>query len=394
MYGLGPAANEMPRHRTNGPAGHAVKEVPDFGQLVRPTLASVRPFVPELADLPVEEIKKRLGRSEVAKLSFNENPYGPSPKAVEAMQKAAASLHFYQDSTGAALRQSLSQVLVVDPESIILSNGADEMIMLVALAFLSPGDEVVIPSPTFGQYAVSTKLMGAVPIIVPLKDFRVDVQAALDAVNEKTKLVFLCNPNNPTGTILARDELEQLLSSIPKNVIVVVDEAYIDYVTDASYESAVAFLDRYPNILVIRTFSKLHGLAAARVGFGIGRVELIRLLHRVRPPFNVNGVAQAGAKASLEDTSYQEQTKHLNTENRRYLYSMLDDLELSYVPSQTNFVLVDTGRDSGQVFSQLLQYGVVVRDAGGHGLPTSLRITVGTRDQLELLYRGLKALGF
>lgn len=245
---------------------YAAHEGPSLELLARPSLASARPFVPELADLPVEELGRLLGRCEVAKLSFNENPYGPSPKAVEAMQKAAAFAHLYQDSTGTALRQALSRAVGVHPGSIILSNGADEMIMLAALTFLAPGDEVVIPSPTFGQYAASAKLMGAVPTAVPLRDFRVDVRAVIRAVTERTKLVFVCNPNNPTGTILAKGELEQLLSGIPDNVIVAVDEAYVDYVTDPSYEPAVSYLDRHPNILVIRTFSKLHGLAGARVG--------------------------------------------------------------------------------------------------------------------------------
>ncbi len=366
----------------------------DYNALARPSVLTTGAFVPELADLPIEEIRKVLGRQDVAKLSFNENPYGPSPRAVEAMQVAAQTVNLYQDSAGTGLRQAIAKGLKVDPEAVILSNGADEMIVLTALSFLDPGDEVVIPGPTFGQYAASVKTMGARPVSVPLQDYRINVVAAAAAVTKKTKMMFICNPNNPTGTFVTGSELEQLLAEVPDDVVVVVDEAYIDYVTDKQYQSAVEFLGQYPNVFVIRTFSKLHALAGARVGYGVGNPELVKVLHRVRPPFNVNGVAQAGAKASLEDTEYQARMRQINAENRQYFYSLLDQLGIKYVPSQTNFVLVDADRNSTEVFTQLLGHGVVVRDVGGSGLSTCLRITVGTRQQMDLLHRALRAIGF
>ena len=365
-------------------------------QLARPSLAHLQPFAAELPDLPVESIKQKLRKDYVAKLSFNENPYGPSPRAIEAMQAQLATLHLYQDATGDELRQAIAADLAVRPEQVILTNGADELILLLALTFLNPEDEVIIPSPTFGQYRASSVAMGARPIAIPLTDFRIDIEAILEAVSPRTKMVFLCNPNNPTGTIVTGHELEHLLKSLREDILLVVDEAYIDYVTDSEYTSALHYLPRRANLVVIRTFSKLHALAAARVGFGLSHEPIINLLHRVRPPFNVNGIGQAGALASWQDIEYQGKMRELNTSNRKYLYSMLEAADLPYVPSQANFVLADTKQDAAIMYKRLEAEGIIVRNAAGFGLPSHLRITVGRREDLARLgqiLRGCSAVG-
>jgi histidinol-phosphate aminotransferase len=362
----------------------AVRDLPEgtWHQLARPSLAYLKPFQAELADLPVERIRHTLGLDHVVKLSFNENPYGPSPKAIEAMQATLASLHLYQDATGDLLRHAIAADLGIKPGEIILTNGADELILLLALALLEPGDEVIIPSPTFGQYQASSIAMGARPISVPLPDFRIDVQSILTAVSPKTKMVFLCNPNNPTGTIVTSRDLGHLVDELPEHILLVADEAYIDYVTDSSYASALDYLERRANLIAIRTFSKVHALAAARVGFGISHEPLIDLLHRVRPPFNVNGIGQAGALASWQDTDYQEKMRELNTQNRAYLYSLLDEANLPYVPSQANFVLVDTKEDATMMCKRLAKEGIIIRNAAIFGLSRHVRITIGQKEDL------------
>ena len=357
--------------------------------LTRSSLTDLRPFQPELADLPIEEIRHRLGTQRVVKLSFNENPYGPSPRAIEAMQAELAAMHLYQDATADCLRAALAPDLGVQPHQIILTNGADELILLVALAFLDPDDEVIIPSPTFGQYGASTIAMGAKPIQIPLKDFRIDVDGILKMVTSRTKMVFVCNPNNPTGTIVTQEELAYLVDQLPHDILLVVDEAYIDYVTDPGYASALDYLGKREALLVIRTFSKLHGLAAARVGYGISHTSIIDGLHRVRPPFNVNRVAQAGALASWHDTAYQAKMRDLNTANRQYLYDILTSSRLSYIPSQTNFVLADTHQEAAHVYKELETEGIIVRDATLFGLPQHLRITVGREEDLAWLEKVL-----
>ena len=359
-------------------------------QLARPVLTQLQPFEPALPDLPIEKIQQQLGQNRVVKLSFNENPYGPSPKAVEAMQRELACLHLYQDSKGDDLRSAIGADLGLEPDQIILTNGADELILLVALAFLEPDDEVLIPIPTFGQYQTSSLIMGAKIIPVPQTDFRIDIENILEAVTSRTKIVFICNPNNPTGTIITKDELDSLLHRLPEDILLVIDEAYIDYVTEPSCAFGLDYLRQRENLLLVRTFSKIHGLAAARVGFGISNAPLISLLERIRPPFNVSRIGQAGALASWQDKAYFRKMQELNAANREYLYTILEAAGMSYVPSQTNFVLADTKQDAGGMCSKLAEFGIIVRNAAGFGLPQHLRITVGRKEDLDRLGEALQ----
>ncbi|MET3697865.1 histidinol-phosphate aminotransferase [Bacillus oleivorans] len=360
-------------------------------QLVREVYPNLMPYTSKLADLPVEEIKKVLGKERVFKLSFNENPLGPSPKAIEAMQQAIRKLNLYPSSTGALVQQKIAEMEEVLPENIILSNGADEMITMVAQTYLDPGDEVIIPEVTFVQYFASAHLMGAKPVLAPMKeDLGIDLQAILDRITTKTKLICLCNPNNPTGAVIRKQELVSFFQQLPDHVIVVIDEAYHEYAGGPEYFSSIPFVkENYP-VFVIRTFSKIYSMAAARLGYGIGPVPIVNAIHQVRSPFNVNSVAQAGAVASLKDQEHVEQALKINEAGKNLLYKAFEELGFTYIKSHGNFVYVNTGYNSGELFTQLAeQYGIIVRNLSGYGLTTSLRISVGTEDELQALIQAL-----
>jgi histidinol-phosphate aminotransferase len=360
-------------------------------KMVRTVYPNLTPYTCQLADLPVEEIKQALGLEKVYKLSFNENPMGPSRKALEAMQKSLLQLNLYPSSNGESLLKKLAEVEGVLPENIMLANGADEMILLVAQTFLEPEDEVIIPQVTFVQYLAATHLMGAKPVIAPMKeDLRIDLEAVLDRITPRTKLVFLCNPNNPTGIVIPARELEPFLDRIPEHVLVVVDEAYHEYAEGDGYVSSVEYVKRHKNVFVVRTFSKIYSMAAARIGYGIGQTEVIDAVNHVRPPFNVNSVAQAGALASLDDEEHRAEGRRINAVGKQMLYAAFEELGMKYLPSQANFVCVDTGRDSGALFDQLAKRGVIVRNLAGYGLTTSLRVSIGRPEEMEAFIRALK----
>lgn len=362
----------------------------------RAQVMAVNPFVPDIADLSHDQLQKRLGVSRIIKLSMNENPLGPSPRAIAAMEKALKNLNYYSDCEGNELKEKICGKLGVDRDQVILTNGADELIFLVANAFVEPGDEVVIPFPTFGSYFWASALAGARIVQVPLKDFSIDTAALLAALNENTRLIFLCNPNNPTGTIIRRQELEYFLDRVSERIVVVLDEAYVDYVVSDDYVSGVELLRKYPNLLVIRTFSKIYSLAAARVGYGVACAEVISVLNRSRLPFNVNYIGQVGAAASIDDVEHLERSKKLNNEVKKYLEQQLQRLGCSTVPSETNFLLVDAGVDARVLTERLLQKGIVVRPGDAYKLPTFMRISIGLPEDccffIEALEEALSSL--
>ncbi|MBO8165136.1 MAG: histidinol-phosphate transaminase [Brevibacillus sp.] len=352
--------------------------------LVRKVYPNLTPYISQLPDLPVDELKQVLGTDKVYKLSFNENPLGPSRRAIEAMQKSLSQLNLYPCSSGKAVIQRIAEKEGVHPRSIILSNGADDMILLTAQTFLEPDDEVIIPKVTFVQYLAAAHLMGARPVISPMKeDLGIDLAGILERITPKTKLIFLCNPNNPTGTVIPSGELEAFLNAIPGHVLVVIDEAYHEYADGEEYVSSVEFVKQKKNVFVIRTFSKVYSLAAARIGYGIGQTEVVDAISRVRPPFNVNGVAQAGALASLDDSEHVAESKRVNNVGKQLLYDLFEELGMPYLRSFTNFVYVDTGKDSQVLFERLAKQGIIVRTLTGYGLPTSLRVSIGHQEEME-----------
>lgn len=360
-------------------------------KLVRKVHPKLTPYSIGIADLSVDELKKLLHRENVYKLSFNENPLGPSPKAIEAMSEALLGLNRYPNSEGDMLRQRIAELEGITPEQIILSNGADEMLFMIALTFLEPEDEVIIPRLSFGTYFAAANLMGARVVISEMSpDWGTDLKDVLRRITPRTKMIFLCNPNNPTGKIIPQGEVTEFLSQVPSNVLVIMDEAYKEYAVSPDYSSLVGSVSSEKGLIVVRTFSKIYALAGARVGYGIGPKELIGAINATRAPFNVNGAAQRGALASLDDVEHIELARSINEGGKKILYSAFQELELDYLPSDTNFVFVDVGQDSDEVFNRLLEYGIVVRTLKGYGLETQLRVSIGKEEEMELLAHALR----
>ena len=339
---------------------------------------------------PIEEVKRELGLSEVIKLASNENPFGCSPKVREALMAEYENVNIYPDGASQELTAALAHHLGVDPKQIIFGAGSDEVILMIARAYLVQGDETVMASHTFSQYKHNAEIEGAVSIEVPLKDGKHDLPAMLAKVNERTKIVWVCNPNNPTGTIVTRRELTDFLDRVPPHVMVVLDEAYAEYITSAEYPNGLELIKTYPNLVVLRTFSKIYGLASLRIGYGIGSPDVIRTINQVRGPFNTSRFAQAAAKAALQDQAFISYCREQNAQGIAYLTEEFRRLGLSYYPAYGNFIMVDVARPAQLVFEALLRKGVIVR--GGHalGFPTKIRVTVGRKEQNEKFVRALE----
>jgi len=352
---------------------------------------------PHIVDLPVykpgkpiEEVKKEYGLEKVIKLASNENPYGSSPSAKAAIMAELDNLYLYPDGSSVDLTAALASHLGVKSENIIFGCGSDEIIALIARAFLMPGDESIMADQTFSVYKSNADIEGAVSIEVPLLNGTHDLAAMLAAVSDKTKVIWICNPNNPTGTFVPEPELRSFLDAVPGQVMVVLDEAYFEYATDLSYPDGIKLLDRYPNLVVLRTFSKIYGLAALRIGYGIGNPGIIRLINQVREPFNTSRIAQAAALASLGDQEYVQECRRLNAGGGLQLQAEFQRLELIHFPSQGNFIMVDVRVPATEIFESLLRKGVIVR--AGHRLyPTWIRVTVGSREQNKAFIAALEA---
>ncbi len=338
-------------------------------------ILDIAPYVP---GKPIEALEREYGIGDSIKLASNENPLGPSPKALQAIQAALDQLHRYPDGAGHVLLQRLAAHLNVLPPQIVLGNGSDDILALLARVLLQPGDEVIIPTPSFLMYTIVTQSAGAKPVVVPLaKDLTIDLAEILKRVGPQTRLIFICNPNNPTGTIVARQAFETFLSEVPAGVVVVVDEAYIDFVRDGQCAQGLTYLDAETPVVTLRTFSKAYGLAGLRAGYGVMPAELAELLHRVRMPFNINTVAQIAATAALDDSDFLKRTLATIHEGLDYLYAELDKRELAYFPTQANFFLIDVGQAADRVFERMLHQGVIVRSMRAYGFPEYIRVNVG-----------------
>ena len=349
---------------------------------------SIRPYEP---GKPISEVQRELGLRRVIKMASNENPLGPSRKALRAMRRALREIHLYPDGACFHLRKRLAEELGVGENQLIIGNGSNEIIEFLARAFLSEGDQVISSASTFLVYPILTQACGAEYVEVPMKDFRYDLKGILDRITERTKLIFIANPNNPTGTYVNREEVEDFLTKVPKEVMVCFDEAYVDFVDakDFPYLLFQVKTER-PNLIVLRTFSKSFGLAGVRVGYGMGAPGLIQYLHKVRQPFNVNSIAQAGAAAALDDRLFLWRTKSLVARGRRYFYRRLKRYGFNFIPSQANFILIDTGRDAEEVFQAFLREGIIIRSMKAYGLSTWIRVTVGRRSENSKFMRLLK----
>jgi histidinol-phosphate aminotransferase len=355
---------------------------------LNPSLQQVPTYQP---GRPIEEVARELGLrpNDVIKLASNENPLGPSPAAVAAMEKALQTLHLYPDGNAFYLKQKLADKLGVEPRNLILGNGSNEIIEFVGHALMQPGTDVIVSQYCFAVYPMITRLFGANLITVPAIHYGHDLAAMFEAITPQTRVMFVANPNNPTGTLARREDLVMLLNEVPPQVLLVMDEAYIEFLDDAV--DFLPFIQRglKSNLLLMRTFSKIYGLAGLRLGYGIGHPDFIAALEKVRQPFNINSLVQAGAIAALDDSEHVMRTRANNFEGRAFLETGLRNIGLSFIPSAANFILVKVG--NGQhVFEELQRQGVITRPMAGYQLPEFIRISVGTPQENERCLRGLE----
>jgi histidinol-phosphate aminotransferase len=343
---------------------------------LNPSLANVPTYQP---GRPIEEVARELNlpAHDIIKLASNENPLGPSPMALAAMEKALRLLHLYPDGNAFYLKKRLAEKLGVEPANLILGNGSNEIIEFVGHALVAPGTDVIVSQYCFAVYPIITRLFGANLITVPARNYGHDLAAMLKAVTRQTRVLFVANPNNPTGTLAAREDIVHLVNEVPPEVLLVMDEAYIEFLEDAVDLLPLLRRGLKPNLLLMRTFSKIYGLAGLRLGYGIGQPDLITALEKIRQPFNINSLVQAGALAALDDSEHIQRSRRNNTAGLRFFEQALHDLKLKFIPSSANFILVKVG-DGQRVFEQLQRQGVITRPMGGYQLPEFIRISIGT----------------
>jgi histidinol-phosphate aminotransferase len=364
-----------------------------LNELLPPWVGRIRPYPP---GKPIEEVERELGHPAI-KLASNENPLGPSPKALEAVRGGLQRVNLYPDGSGYYLRRKLAEIQGLDINQIILGAGSTDLIELVGKTFLTGGDEGVTSESAFYIYRLAIEEMGAALVQTPMRHRTFDLAAIAHGVTHRTKVIYLGNPNNPTGTMFIADALDRLLDALPRRVLVVLDEAYYDYVQRSDYSRSVDCVREGRNLLVLRTFSKVHGLAGLRIGYGMGHPELIEALNRVRSPFNANMLAQVAALAALDDRDHVAKSVEMNACEMKFVTEELALLGVRYTPSVGNFLLIDTGRDCEEDFVRLLYEGVIVRPMKLYGFPTSLRVTIGTHSDneqfLEAMQRVVPAAG-
>ena len=364
---------------------------PDFRELAVAGVRALRPYQP---GKPLEELEREYGIRNAVKLASNENPLGPGAKALAAVERHLRDLSRYPDGNGFALKQALARKHGVEPEQITLGNGSNDVLEFLARAFVAPGDEVIFSEHAFAVYPIVTQAVGGRAVVTAAKEHGYDLDAIAAAVTDRTRLIFIANPNNPTGTWLGQQALRAFLESIPAGVLVVLDEAYYEYASDPAlgagdYASAMDWIRDFPNLVVTRTFSKAHGLAGLRMGYSVSRADVADMLNRVRQPFNVNSLALAAAVAALEDTAHLAQSLKLNAEGMRLLTRAFEEQGLEYIPSVGNFVCVRVG-DGDAVYEALLREGVIVRPVANYGLPGYLRVTLGLPEENARFLDALK----
>jgi histidinol-phosphate aminotransferase len=344
--------------------------------LALPSVTELQPYQP---GKPIEELQREYGVQDVIKLASNENPLGPSPKVLAIVNEAAKDLTRYPDGNGFALKQALADKLSVAAEQITLGNGSNDVLELLARVFAGPGDEIIYSEHAFAVYPIAAKVVGAMGVMTPAKDYGHDLIAMQQAITARTKLVFIANPNNPTGTYLPAEDIKNFLDCVPERVIVVLDEAYIEYLK--ADEDAISWLVDYDNLVITRTFSKAYGLAGLRIGYAISHPEVADLLNRLRQPFNANSLAQAAAIAALNDHDYLQRSREMNAAGMAQLITGFDEMGLSYIPSQGNFITVHVHVNAAEVYDDLLYEGVIVRPIANYGLPQHLRVSIGLPEE-------------
>jgi histidinol-phosphate aminotransferase len=347
-------------------------------------------IIPYVAGRSIEEVEKEFGAKRWIKLASNENLLGPSPKALEAIRKELPTAYLYPEGACTLLRQALSQKFQLPEKKIVISNGADNLILMIANAFVNEGDEVIMADPTFPVYTNVTQIMGGKVVKVKLKDYTHDLDGMLKKVNRKTKLVFVCNPNNPTGTTISQESFDWFLARLPERIIVILDEAYGDFVEDPFYPNGLDYVKGKRRMIVLRTFSKVYGLAGLRIGYALGGEDLINCLYQVRDPFPVHRLGQTAAVAALNDREHAVRSIQMVYEGKRYLYKELEKMGLIYVPSQANFIFIDFERNSNEIFQDLLKEGIIIRPGKTWGYPTCARVTIGRMEDNRRFVKALR----
>lgn len=354
----------------------------------RNTVNSLNPYIP---GKPISEVKRELGLDKVIKLASNENPLGCSPKATEAVRKWATNMAIYPDGNCTDLRNALAEKLGLNPAQFLFGAGTDQILEIISQTFINPGDNAIAGHPSFSRYETVTRIMDGELIELPLTDdYRLNLDSFLEHVGEKTKVVWLCNPNNPTGTIITAKELRTFLEKLPREILVVLDEAYYEYARGGDYPESLKLLDEFDNIIILRTFSKIYGLAGLRIGYAISNEDIIGYLNRVRGPFNANAASQVAAKAALEDQEFLDRTLENNSRGKEYLYKAFEEMGLPYIPTHANFIMVNVKTDSTKLFADLLKKGVIVRSGDIFGMDEWLRVTIGTPEENEFFIRSLE----
>lgn len=357
-------------------------------ELFRKELSQFSPYVP---GKPIEEVKREYGLEEIEKLASNENQIGPSPMAVEAVIRAVKDINFYPEASAIDLRRDISKHLNVKVENIVVGNGGEELLSVIAQTFINEGDEVIVATPSFGIYNTTTTLLGAKIISVPFKDMKYDLNGFEKSITEKTKIIYVCNPNNPTGNIISKNELKPFIDRVPESTVIVLDEAYYEFAAvNSEYPNSLEYLSKRPNTIIIRTFSKVCGIAGLRIGYAITSEEIAAQMNKIKLTFDVNRLAQEAARGALKDTAHMQKTVELNYRSLHMMEAFFDEMGFSYFKSNANFIFVDVQRHSKMIFEELIKRGVIIRPGYLWGWDNWIRVSTGTEDQTQKFIDKLK----
>ncbi len=356
-------------------------------ELVRKNILNMEPYLP---GKPIKEVQRELGIKNIIKLASNENPLGPSKRVVAAIQRNLFEINRYPEGSGFCLRQALSKKLKINSQNLILGNGTDELIELIGKTFINCSDEIIVSEGAFIRYKMAGDLMDCKVMSVPMKDFTHDLAGIKKAITSRTKVIFIANPNNPTGTYVNKKDLANFMDGIPSNLLVVFDEAYYEYVQEKDYPQTILYVKQGRNVIVLRTFSKIYSLAGLRIGYGISTSEIIDYLNRIRPPFNTNSLAQVSAEAALDDSNHLKRSIEMVIKGKKLLCKNFDQMGLSYIPSAVNFILVNVRENGKNIFNKLLHEGVIVRSMEEYGFNSYIRVTVGLEKENRKFLKAFK----
>ena len=353
----------------------------------KPSIDTIQPYQ---GGKPIEEVRRELGITDIIKLASNENSLGPSPLAMQAISESAAQVHLYPDGNAYYLKEDLAAHIGISAEHLILGNGSNDVLQLIAEAYVAPDDEIIYAAGAFVVYSLVTKLCSATAVVVPMVNHTHDLSAMAAAITNKTKVIFVANPNNPTGTMVTAEETAAFLEQVPEDVLVVFDEAYYEYVERSDYPQTLPYVLEGRNFIITRTFSKIYGLAGLRIGYGIAPPPLVETLNRVRQPFNCSLVGQVAARAALKDTAHVVKSREANSIGKSFLYKAFDEMGLDYVETEGNFIMLHLEQPGAAIVDALLKEGVIVRPITGYGYPNAVRVTIGTQQENEKFIKALK----